>query len=62
MTGDAENRMVQANGPTGTSYYGYDADGKRVRRIVGGVETWQVYGFDGELIAEYPVNGAANAP
>ena len=54
--------MVQANGPSGTSNYVYDADGKRVRRIVGGVETWQVYGFDGELMAEYPVNGTALTP
>ena len=33
--------------------------------MVGGVETWQVYGFDGELVAEYNVSGAfngANAP
>jgi len=50
-TYDAENRMTQANGTT--AYYVYDGDGRRVRRIVSGVETWQVYGMDGELLAEY---------
>jgi RHS repeat-associated protein len=57
---DAENRMISAGG--GNSEYTYSADGKRVRRKVGGVETWQVFGFDGELLAEYPTNSAANTP
>jgi len=57
---DAENRMTSASG--GSSQYLYDGDGRRVRRITGGVEIWQVYGFDGELLAEYPVNGATNVP
>jgi len=57
-TYDAENRMTQAwsNGQWQT--YIYDGDGKRVKRIVNGIETWQVYGLGGELLAEY----AANAP
>ncbi len=38
-----------------TSHYVYDASGQRVRRIISGAETWQVFGFDGELLAEYPV-------
>ena len=38
-----------------TSHYVYDAGGQRVRRIINGAETWQVFGFDGELLAEYPV-------
>jgi RHS repeat-associated protein len=33
-----------------------------VRRITGGVETWHIYGFGGELIAEYPLDGAAGSP
>src|SRR5258706_13799721 len=33
--------------------YSYDGDGRRVKRIVGTTETWQVYGLGGELIAEY---------
>src|SRR5437764_4263102 len=36
--------------------YVYDADGRRVNRIVNGTETWQVYGIGGELIAEYAAN------
>jgi RHS repeat-associated protein len=59
---DGENRLTKANGPGGFNYYGYDADGQRIRRIAGGVEYWQVYGFDGELLAEYPVNGVASTP
>jgi RHS repeat-associated protein len=61
-TYDAENRMKSAQVSGGTSYYVYDADGKRVRRITGGVETWHIYGFGGELIAEYPANGATGSP
>jgi RHS repeat-associated protein len=59
---DAENRMTMARVGNVTSYYVYDGDGRRVRRIVNGLETWQVYGIGGELLAEYPVNGLANAP
>ncbi|MGH9803503.1 MAG: RHS repeat-associated core domain-containing protein, partial [Blastocatellia bacterium] len=59
---DGENRMKKAWGGSQWNYYVYDADGKRVRRIVGSTETWQVYGLEGELIAEYPVNGAASTP
>ena len=45
-TYDAENRMVAARGGTNAAwqYYSYDGDGKRVRRNVNTVETWQVYG------------------
>ncbi len=53
---DAENRMTKSVGGGNTNYYVYDGDGKRVRRIVGGSgggEYWQVYGIDGELLAEY---------
>lgn len=49
---DAENRMTAARG--GLSQYRYNADGQRVRRYEAPTETWQVYGFDGELLAEYP--------
>src|SRR5205085_5039352 len=56
------NRMRNALKGGSWSYYVYDADGKRVRRIVGGVETWLIYGIEGELVAEYPVNGAAASP
>jgi RHS repeat-associated protein len=56
---DAENRMTKetqvGNGEAGI--YSYDGDGRRVKRVVGGVETWQVYGIGGELLAEYTSNG-----
>jgi len=61
---DAENRMTSE-----TTYssvvagsYSYDGDGRRVKRVVGSTETWQVYGVGGELLAEYPASGAAAHP
>ena len=45
-----------------TSRYVYDASSKRTRKIVSGVETWFVYGLDGELVAEYNANGAVGSP
>jgi RHS repeat-associated protein len=36
--------------------------GKRIKRTVNGANTWQVYGFAGELLAEYPANGPAASP
>ncbi len=59
---DAENRMTKAVQGGQSHYYFYDANGKRVRRIVngsqtwGGTETWFLYGFEGELVAEYSYN------
>lgn len=50
--------MVTANNGAANTYT-YDGDGRRVRRNLGGSETWQVYGLDGELLAEYSA-GAAN--
>jgi RHS repeat-associated protein len=65
-TYDAENRMIGAaltySGGSQLSTYTYDADGHRVRRKTGAAETWQIYGMDGELLAEYPANGAAGTP
>jgi hypothetical protein len=43
-------------------YYKYSGDGLRVRRIVNGFEVWQVYGIDGELLAEYPQNATPTQP
>ena len=54
---DGEGEMICQ--PTGSSTYQYvyDGDGRRVRRNlegnIGSHETWQVYGFEGELLAEY---------
>jgi RHS repeat-associated protein len=62
-TYDAENRMLTAtNYSSQQSTYTYDADGKRVRRKSYGQETWQVYGIDGELLAEYAANAAPSTP
>ena len=33
-----------------------------MRRNINGVETWQIYGFDGELVAEYAASAAAVVP
>jgi RHS repeat-associated protein len=61
---DAENRMTQET--QANSYvagvYNYDGNGHRVKRNIGGVETWQVYGIGGELIAEYAANASYTAP
>jgi RHS repeat-associated protein len=61
---DAENRMTKAVHNSGPGqYYYYNAEGQRTRRIVNGEEWWMVYGFDGELVAEYKVTGgSAPAP
>ena len=63
-TYDAENRMITAIDDTGqTSRYAYDAGGNRVRRqIASGQEEWQVYGIDGELVAEYQATSPATSP
>jgi RHS repeat-associated protein len=64
---DAENRMTSAwgPGPGGGSYlnaYTYDAAGRRTRRRTQAGEVWHVYGFEGELLAEYTAAGAAPSP
>jgi RHS repeat-associated protein len=63
-TYDAENRMKQAQGSPNNQWqtYTYDADGRRIKRNVNGVETWQVYGLDGELLAEYQAGAAPFLP
>lgn len=63
-TYDAENRMLTAVDNTGqTSRYTYDAEGHRTRRqVASSQEEWQIYGMDGELVAEYLAASAASAP
>lgn len=63
-TYDAENRMTSETtyNSVVSGTYLYDGDGRRVKRTVGGVETWQVYGLGGELIAEYAQNGSPATP
>src|SRR4029077_4732703 len=65
---NAENRMTsetRADSSVAGSYT-YNADGQRVRRTVAGqpsaVTTWQVYGFDGELLAEDAANASYTTP
>ncbi len=65
---DAENRIVSVKSGSGAELarYVYDADGRRVRRIVWNgasfVETWLVYGMEGELAAEYPLGASSGSP
>jgi RHS repeat-associated protein len=60
---DAENKITSAQDSyAGTSYYAYDADGRRTRRKCNNQETWQIYGFGSELLAEYAANAAAASP
>lgn len=52
--------MTQAADNTG---YTYDREGKRVKRqVASGQEDWQVYGFSGELLAEYRASAPASSP
>jgi RHS repeat-associated protein len=55
---DAEGRMTEVkSGTTLLTSYEYDADGRRVKRIVGSgetaVATYYVYDADGQLMSEY---------
>jgi len=62
-TYDGENKITSAwGGNNQAQLYGYDPSGQRIKRTVNGVETWQVYGFGGELLAEYPANGELPNP
>ncbi|HEU4713078.1 MAG TPA: RHS repeat-associated core domain-containing protein [Pyrinomonadaceae bacterium] len=62
-TFDAENHITSVQDKDGgVAYYSYNADGRRTRRIISNVETWQIYGFDGELVAEYPADGDDGSP
>lgn len=63
---DAENRLTSSQfvaGQTQTAGFVYDADGRRVKRMVGtAAEAWQVYGADGELLAEYAPGAPQSSP
>lgn len=62
-TYNAENKITSAwGGNNQAQLYTYDASGNRIKRIVDAVETWQVYGIGGHLVAEYPANGPAASP
>lgn len=53
-TYDADNHMTRAWAAGQWQTYTYDAGGRRVARNVNGLETWQVFGLNDELVAEYP--------
>jgi hypothetical protein len=59
---DAENRMTRAWANNQWQTYSYDGDGERVKRLVNGTETWQIYGIGGEMLAEYAQNDPATNP
>lgn len=62
-TYDADNRITSAwGGNNQAQLYSYDATGQRVKRTVDGVQSFQVYGFGGELLAEYPANPTLTSP
>jgi YD repeat-containing protein len=62
-TYDGENKITSAwGGNNQAQLYAYDGSGQRIRRTVDGVQTWQVYGFGGELVAEYAANSAVGSP
>ncbi len=62
-TYDAESRMVGTFDALGlTVSYTYDADGRRVGRQSAAGAWWQVYGLDGELLAEYQPRAYAFLP
>ena len=61
-TYDGENKITSAwGGNNQAQLYGYDATGQRIKRTIDGVETWNVYGLGGELLAEYSANGAVTS-
>lgn len=49
-TYDAENKLKTA---ANNVAYSYDGDGRRVKKVVGGVATLFVYDVEGRLVAEY---------
>lgn len=59
---DGNNKMVSAVDSGVTTGYRYNADGQRTVKTVGSVNTWYIYGMGGELVAEYPANGATSTP
>lgn len=64
---DGENKVVTFFGNPGapttvTAEYRYDADGKRVKKVVGNVTTLFVYDAMGKMIAEYAINAPQPEP
>jgi RHS repeat-associated protein len=61
---DADNHLTTAKDANlqVVSSYAYNAAGQRTRRKIGSAETWQIFGMDGELLAEYAANAADTQP
>ncbi|MDX6500664.1 MAG: hypothetical protein QOG23_3924 [Blastocatellia bacterium] len=60
---DPENRVISAASfGSLPAVYTYDGDGLRVKRNVDGIETWQIYGIGGELVAEYAAGAGPLSP
>jgi RHS repeat-associated protein len=62
-TFDGDNRIVAIQDKfAGSTTYTYNANAQRVRRRINNEETWQIYGIDGELVAEYAANSPVSTP
>ena len=66
-TYDGENKIKTAtttfaDNSTQLTVYSYDGSGHRVKRNIGGTETWQIYGVGGEVVAEYAQNAPNTTP
>ena len=62
-TFDGDNHIVAIQDKFGgSSTYTYNANAQRVRRKINNQETWQIYGIDGELVAEYAANAVLGTP
>lgn len=61
---DSQNRMTQVVQSGISHNYTYDNDGRRTRRSLnnGAQNIWQIYGIDGELVAEYGQGGGTSSP
>jgi len=62
---DAESRLTKVKitnttPQTVVSEYRYDAEGRRVKRIVGSSTTYYIYGIDGSTVAEFQPNGTGS--
>jgi RHS repeat-associated protein len=62
-TFDGDNHIVAIQDKfASSSTYTYNANAQRVRRRINNQETWQIYGIEGELVAEYAANSALGTP
>ncbi|HSE16491.1 MAG TPA: RHS repeat-associated core domain-containing protein [Pyrinomonadaceae bacterium] len=62
-TFDGDNRIVAIQDKfAGSTTYTYNANAQRVRRRSNNEETWQIYGIEGELVAEYAANSPVTTP